>query len=87
MPGRLADSARPPRAIAAFGPSSALEITSPAFQAAPGQAPEEARPEGLHLRRTDVQADDLAPAFGVHLRVHDAGTVLDRTVGGCRVAS
>ena len=36
-----------------------------AAQAATGHALEEGGPEGLGLRRADVQADDLAPAIGV----------------------
>ncbi len=37
-----------------------------AAQAAADQALQERRPEGLRLRRPDVQADDLALALGVH---------------------
>ena len=37
-----------------------------AAQAAPEQALEEGRPEGLRLRRSDVQAHDLALAVRVH---------------------
>src|SRR3712207_3277578 len=36
-----------------------------ALQPAPDQAPEKAGPEGLRLRRPDVQPDDLAPALGI----------------------
>src|SRR3954454_5519368 len=37
-----------------------------ALEAAPQQVLEEGGPEGLGLRRAEVQADDLAPPLGVH---------------------
>jgi hypothetical protein len=59
-----------------------------AAQAAAHQALEEAGPEGLGLRRADVQADDLALAVGVgghgdyHRHRHDAPAFTLLEVGG-----
>ena len=59
-----------------------------AFQAAADEVLEEARPEGLGLGRTDVQADDLAPPVGVGCHSDyrrdrdDAPPLADLQVGG-----
>jgi len=59
-----------------------------AAEAALDQALQEGRPERLGLRRTDAEADDLAPTIGVDrhsdYRRHrdDAATVADLEVGG-----
>jgi hypothetical protein len=59
-----------------------------AFEAAPDEIPQEGRPEGLGLRGTEVQADDLAPSVGVDRHRdygrdrHDATALAHLQVGG-----
>src|SRR3954454_1226659 len=53
--------------MAALSPSWASEMTSfTPFEPQPHEIAQESRPKRLGLGGADVQADDLAPAIGVH---------------------